>query len=59
MPEEKNNVLWQLGKKLHEHYDGIANEPLPKRWVDLIARLNEQDRVRAQSERQRSSRAGG
>ncbi len=57
MPEENNKVLWRLGKTLHLYFDGIANEPLPKRWVELIHQLNEQDRVRAQSERLRLPRA--
>jgi hypothetical protein len=42
--------LQRLGKALHAHWDDIAREPLPRRWVDLIHHLDEQQRAR--SERQ-------
>jgi hypothetical protein len=44
MREEKASFLWRLGKALHVHFDGIANEPLPQRWIDLINYLNEKER---------------
>ena len=33
-----------LRKALHAYFDGIMKEPLPERWVDLINRLNEEER---------------
>jgi hypothetical protein len=51
MREEKASFLWRLGKAFHVHFDGVANEPLPQRWIDLINYLNEQER-RAPRKRQ-------
>jgi hypothetical protein len=36
---------------LHLHYDYIANEPLPQRWVDLIHYLNEKEQAQAEPHR--------
>jgi hypothetical protein len=33
-----------IRRPLHGHYDGIKNEPLPERWVDLIHYLDERER---------------
>ena len=33
-----------ISRELRTSYDGVANEPLPERWVDLINRLNERER---------------
>jgi hypothetical protein len=46
----QETILGRLGKALHAHWDDIAHEPLPSRWVELIQHLNEQERKR--SERQ-------
>ena len=35
-----------LGSLLRAHYDGLAREPLPERWVELINCLDEKRRVR-------------
>ena len=43
-------ILGRLGKALHTHWDEIAHEPLPRRWVDLILFLEEQDRKRSASQ---------
>jgi hypothetical protein len=46
----QETILGRLGKALHAHWDAIAHEPLPRRWIELIQHLNEQERKR--SERQ-------
>ena len=33
-----------IGQTLHAQYESIAQEPLPKRWIDLINYLNESER---------------
>ena len=38
-----------LGFLLRAHYDGLAREPLPERWVELINCLDENKRVRLKS----------
>ena len=43
----QETILGRLGKALHAHWDDIAHEPLPRRWVDLIHHLNEQERTRS------------
>jgi hypothetical protein len=40
-----------LAKALHAYYDDIMHEPLPRRWVDLIHHLDEQERRREQARR--------
>ena len=47
-PQE--TILQRLGKTLHVQLDYITHDPLPRRWVELIHYLNEQERKR--SERQ-------
>ena len=42
--------MQRLGKTLHVQLDDITHDPLPRRWVELIHYLNEQERKR--SERQ-------
>jgi hypothetical protein len=42
------SLLERLSKALHLHYDEIANEALPRRWVDLIQHLDEEERRRSQ-----------
>ena len=41
----------QFSKGLHQAHDGIVNEPLPKRWIELIKRLNAEEAMRAEQER--------
>ena len=38
------SALERLGRTLREFYDGVQNEELPQRWVDLIHHLNERER---------------
>jgi hypothetical protein len=42
VPQE--TILQRLGKALHAHWDATAHEPLPRRWIELIQHLNEQER---------------
>ena len=44
MQQGHNSILRLLGKVLHDQDDDITHEPLPKRWVDLIHFLDEQER---------------
>jgi hypothetical protein len=62
MPQARSQIVERLKTALHAQYDAILNEPLPERWVDLIHRLNEQERTQredakeiARAERSRSS----
>ena len=41
---QKTNVE-RLGKALHVRMDDITREPLPRRWVELILYLEEQERM--------------
>ena len=44
MPQARSQIVERLKSALQAQYDAILNEPLPERWVDLIHRLNEQER---------------
>ena len=44
----QETILQRLGKALHVQMDDITHEPLPRRWVDLILYLEEQERERAE-----------
>jgi hypothetical protein len=43
----QETILERLGKTLHVRMDEITHEPLPRRWVDLIHHLNEEERKRS------------
>ena len=47
MSQIKDTVLQLFGKALRGQRDGIVREPLPRRWVDLIHHLDEQERKRS------------
>ena len=47
MPQIKDTVLQLFGNALRGQRDGIVEEPLPRRWVDLIHHLDEQERKRS------------
>lgn len=34
-----------INQTLRDRYEATLNEPLPKRWVDLIKALNEKERA--------------
>jgi hypothetical protein len=40
--------LAAIGKPLRDHNEDVTGDPLPRRWVDLIHHLNEQERRRSQ-----------
>jgi hypothetical protein len=46
--EDNPSVLKPVGEALHIYFDNVVNEPLPKRWIDLINWLNEQEREQAE-----------
>ncbi len=35
-----------LGSLLRAHHDGLAREPLPERWTELIRCLEDKERLR-------------
>ena len=39
-----------LGWQLRAHYDGLARQPLPERWIELIRCLDEKERLRLKAE---------
>ena len=42
---EHSSSIRQIGKLLRLHYNEVADEPLPRRWVDLINYLNAKERA--------------
>jgi len=57
MPQARSAIVERIRSALHAQYDAILNEPLPERWVDLIHRLNEQERLQRESQRPKQPRA--
>jgi len=56
MPHAQSPIFDRIGKMLHAHFDEVVDEPLPKRWVDLIKYLNEQEREdEARRQRQKTT----
>lgn len=41
---QEQSIWARLGKALRSQTDDITHEPLPRRWVDLIHSLDEQER---------------
>lgn len=37
------SIAEMIRRALRDHYDAVLTEPLPKRWVDLINRLDQQE----------------
>jgi hypothetical protein len=52
MQQGHDPILRLLGKVMHDRDDDITLEPLPRRWVDLILFLDEQEKKRGQAEGQ-------
>ena len=52
----QETLLRRLGKTFHIYADDTADEPLPRRWVELIRYLDEQER---RSSEQSQRVAGG
>jgi hypothetical protein len=48
MLQARDSILGRLGKALHIQNDDNTHEPLPKRWIDLILHLEEQERRRSE-----------
>jgi len=51
MPQARSPIVERIRSALHAQYDAILKEPLPERWVDLIDRLNEQERLQGKSQK--------
>ena len=45
----QETILGRLGKALHDQMGDITHEPLPRRWVELILHLEEQERKRSEA----------
>ena len=45
------SILSRFRSALRERLDAVAQEPLPKQWVDLINELNERERRSTRSRR--------
>ena len=56
MRQDENAILRRLGKALRLYDDDITHEPLPRRWVDLIHHLDEQERNRSGEHRPKTRR---
>jgi hypothetical protein len=50
MSQETNQFGRGLGWLLRAHYDGLAREPLPERWMELIRTLDEKQRLKLKAE---------
>jgi hypothetical protein len=48
MRQRNDSILRRLAGALQDQYDDIARQPLPRRWVDLIHYLDEQERKAAE-----------
>jgi hypothetical protein len=46
---ESEAIALRLGKVLHDLFASVLNDPVPERWVDLINRLNEEERQKAEA----------
>jgi hypothetical protein len=45
VPQTPTSFLGLISQALRAEYDKVVKEPLPKRWVELIHRLNEREAV--------------
>jgi hypothetical protein len=53
--QTSTSFLGVITRALRGSYDGIAKEPLPERWVDLIKHLDEREKTeQAQDQVERS-----
>jgi len=50
---KETTLVSRFRSALHERFDTIAREPLPKRWVDLIKELNERERRGIETQQRR------
>ena len=42
-PMRQASIAEMIRRALRDQYDAVLTEPLPKRWVDLINRLDQQE----------------
>jgi len=49
MPQIGSPIVERLKTALRAQYEAIVYEPPPERWVDLIKRLNEQERAQRET----------
>jgi hypothetical protein len=54
MPKGRETILRRIADGLRFRLEDIAGEPLPRRWIDLIHHLDEQERTQP-----KPSKAGG
>jgi hypothetical protein len=52
-PMKETSLVTLLISALHERFNAVVNEPLPKRWVELIHELNELEYKGSQSDRRK------
>ena len=48
MPRERDTIFERLGNVLRVEGEDLTHAPLPRRWVDLILYLDEQERKSAE-----------
>ena len=48
MLRKKDETIVEIGKGLRRRDEDITHAPLPRRWVDLIRHLNEQERKKTE-----------
>ena len=51
MRQERNSNWTRIVKELRDQYDDIAHQALPRRWVDLIHHLDEEERKTSDGQR--------
>jgi hypothetical protein len=56
MPKPQDQIPRWLRQALHARLDEVSHEPLPKRFVELIRYLDEQDRERSDEQKSESER---
>jgi len=49
MLHRKDETIIEIGKRLRHQSNDITQEPLPRRWVDLIHYLNEKERKQSEA----------
>jgi len=40
-PQVDSRIQHEIGKHLRAHYDGIVNEPVPDKFMELLAKLEQ------------------
>jgi hypothetical protein len=58
MPAPNENWLGLIAARLRGESEVLTGEPLPRRWVDLIRHLDEQERKRSDAARPAPGDAG-